>query len=1287
MGEHFAGSERVVGSSPIGSTKEILMGFILKKAYCLLIIFLLLFTSCSNNHKKNIEKKREKLSYKNSNYLIKTFPETTILIDLNTTHKGFKKVDNSDIILKSNKLGEAKLFKKVPFGTIIYVKNSQGVFYSIFTNKKVTNVNLATTLLTSYILNLSKNRAIHKQDINIAKRDIYNFFKLSIDFKEYPKIKKGFNRFLADEKFRALIDILKIKLKKDDTEIINLLTKNLIKYKSLPKAVKELTGAKYEKIVFAYIKKVENSIKKLNRSGLSKDKIAQLIKTKLYAKISKLSNREDFVILSVIKNFDITNQIELTKIADCINFNKIKGKNLNSSSVKYNLDLNGIKSCPKTIGVTIKWSQSSPNIDIKSGKIKRDLYQDKLAFIKAVISKDGSRVEKIIHMIIKAKAHKPKLADDYIQIPQGEKKLIDVLKNDIDLDGDKLKIISITAPLYGEAKIVNNKIEYISSIDYEGEEQLTYSVKDPLGAIVRANLYIDVLKTDNEQKLKKEVLKEKIKELIKNSSEIADSNESNKSSIELVSSEYSSYKKKDIINKTNKVLSNGSLDRKIERVYKKVSTAALEKRDLNASIKHISQKYTLKNRDILNLNIYQPLDEIDNFVFNRVIKFPKDGYLKVKNSKLEYKAKKDFIGSDFFEYEIVSIDNDDKRYQVSVKVNVIKEQEVKRSKKESNVTELSKTPVNEQKSPLPDKMQASSTILIKEQNITKEIIVIKQNSKDKTQSWDKNYSDTNDDKFIVANDDKYDLIELNSTKILNVLANDYSNLADTDIKIISVDKPNIGEVKIVNNGRALLYKASEIGEAYFSYTISDDLNNTAYAYVSINVVKKKSAILKFATLLDNLKDKNSTEEFLNNISAIIDGSSDRSKIIVQNIYDIFSSLKEEHLTALLNNNLYPKFDDFSIDNFVKVLKYFSSFSESEKENIPPLLLDLSQNILDLFAQDGYSFDYKSIYIGKEEAKIYSSLIDLAASYFIYMQAYNIVDSKYLQSQEELIDDNLYTYTIFDINPKEVLNDKDTLRLKEYAQDIFDNAKEIILPALKNITECSAEKLSLIDIDLAQNIDKLKKIYNSIKNDESVDLNISKNSFKINFAKFFDTQSNLSLKNLSLEFDYEENLTYSKNESIKQNKPIGYYIKDNKKIYQELHLRVSKVDANKSVISKFLTEFNGYRGKDIAKKLFGKFDLKRDFSDTVNKSKQKSLIYTINANCNLKPYKCSILSEKRVIEGKSYNSDTFKAYIKDNKCIVDISNAQSGNYQFILEISDSFQNRLKIKENIKIIDSL
>ena len=86
----------------------------------------------------------------------------------------------------------------------------------------------------------------------------------------------------------------------------------------------------------------------------------------------------------------------------------------------------------------------------------------------------------------------PVASDDTTETREDESEVVDVLANDHDPDGDRLRVVAVTAPEHGTASVVSGGIRYTPSLNYHGRDQFRYTVSDPGGLTATATVKVKV---------------------------------------------------------------------------------------------------------------------------------------------------------------------------------------------------------------------------------------------------------------------------------------------------------------------------------------------------------------------------------------------------------------------------------------------------------------------------------------------------------------------------------------------------------------------------------------------------------------------------------------------------------------------------------------------------------------------------------------------------------------------------------------------------------------------------
>jgi hypothetical protein len=104
----------------------------------------------------------------------------------------------------------------------------------------------------------------------------------------------------------------------------------------------------------------------------------------------------------------------------------------------------------------------------------------------------GLSVTEFFTLTVVKSNQNPTANDDEVITTEGYSVAISVLKNDIDIDGDEIKIITATAN-NGVIEIINDDfIKYTPNLDFYGEEVAQYSISDGIGGVSTAEIKITV---------------------------------------------------------------------------------------------------------------------------------------------------------------------------------------------------------------------------------------------------------------------------------------------------------------------------------------------------------------------------------------------------------------------------------------------------------------------------------------------------------------------------------------------------------------------------------------------------------------------------------------------------------------------------------------------------------------------------------------------------------------------------------------------------------------------------
>ena len=86
----------------------------------------------------------------------------------------------------------------------------------------------------------------------------------------------------------------------------------------------------------------------------------------------------------------------------------------------------------------------------------------------------------------------PEAEDDRAETPEDTPKVVDVLANDTDPDGDRLRVSSVTAPEHGTATTASGGIRYAPDLNWHGTDRFDYTVADAGGLTSTATVKVRV---------------------------------------------------------------------------------------------------------------------------------------------------------------------------------------------------------------------------------------------------------------------------------------------------------------------------------------------------------------------------------------------------------------------------------------------------------------------------------------------------------------------------------------------------------------------------------------------------------------------------------------------------------------------------------------------------------------------------------------------------------------------------------------------------------------------------
>ena len=109
----------------------------------------------------------------------------------------------------------------------------------------------------------------------------------------------------------------------------------------------------------------------------------------------------------------------------------------------------------------------------------------------------GASAEARVVVTVTNVNERPKAEDDEAATDEDQAVTVDVLANDTDPDGDRLRVESVSAPAHGTTTIAGGGVRYTPELNYHGADRFAYVVSDGNGETAEAAVEVTVLSVND----------------------------------------------------------------------------------------------------------------------------------------------------------------------------------------------------------------------------------------------------------------------------------------------------------------------------------------------------------------------------------------------------------------------------------------------------------------------------------------------------------------------------------------------------------------------------------------------------------------------------------------------------------------------------------------------------------------------------------------------------------------------------------------------------------------------
>ena len=1265
--------------------------------------------------------------------------KSNILIDLNGSNGSFDKGDyNTTTDLSGNFAIDDNV--SIPKGTFLYAKGGINVSTGEEFNgtlKGVFNGDTESMVLTP-LTTMVAVKVENGEEQDSAKEKVATALGIDVkDVDDDPVVNN--NTLKATQKVIAVAKVLKVDDNSSDiSDIIEKIAENIDD--DLSKAIEKSASNKdTAEAAKDTVEAVEEAIKSLTENNVT-DNIAieNIISTQLISSAVEAVSSDSNVTeaLEEAKTaIEDTTTADIAKVVECLSFETIKGENSFADNVEKALDLNNKSICEEN-GVVISWIKSTPAVvDLVTGDINQSSYDTLDVILEANVTKNGRFTIDPILFVVPSKGHKPIAMPDMVTTTEDTPITIDVLANDQDLDGlDELTIEIVSNPAHGEVEIKDGKIIYTPESDYFGDDSFEYKLIDPLGAEVVAKVDIKVTAINDIPEI--EPIEAITIDEDSPSSTItltALDNDGDSLTFSATSSDPAKLKvevQDNVLTYTPEPNAFGNVDIIVKVTDGKGGEDILT---IPVVINPVNDAPKLEPITIPEIDEDSPSSTItlsaidvdgDSLTFSASSSNSDILEVSVDGDKLTYTPKTNMSGVVEVTISVTDSSGETDTITVPVTINAVNDAPeiaditipaIDEDSGASSVTvtatdvegdSLTYSAVSSDPAKLKVEMQDNVLTYTPEPNafgdVNVTITVTDSNGASSSKVVPVVINPVNDAPVAVD-----DILSINNNvaTIIDALAND-SDVDGDSLTIVNVETPSSGEA-VIEDGKIKYTPSLDFnGSVEFGYTISDG-NLTSTAKIKLDILAYVSKMTQAIETAENYDlENNDLETLLSNLETILNSAPEDEKdakvgLALISVIDTLNTQMDNVLSVngdssgVLRKLLTA--EDVSVA-LADTIDDLASQTEESTSALASKLVELSQELDTLFADDSYVFKYKDFELNSNDASAISAGLLLEAGKLEFLSAYNIAKKEYIETKTVEVDGVTYEYQVIKADPVTVFNDTSTLSLNTNAQSHFDKAKENLLNAFTKLENFDSSKSNL---DFKDNIDENKADITAIKTslNGGADYVIEDSKGRKNYVKIsalFDTSTALTLSNtLGNNWVYDKSdcnsVEYNATLSQLNNKAMGNcptidLAEGSYTPSCSLDVEPQSIPTANNVIPQVITKVEledntTYTGEDILKVLFGEFDIVQD-TETYSYSNPADINISFSIidgpAGSTAPYSCRIdYSEYDSWDDNSDDmEDILEASMVDNKCIVKLKEGvelTEGYVWFRLIVEDNYGN--------------